>query len=162
MFLLYSISLKEILSLQPTYIHIMKKQIIILASLLMTFSFSCKDENKVTANEKSQMEEVMAIHDEVMPKMGTIGKLIGQIEDKIKETDAPESLMQAREDLRNSNKAMMDWMMSFGDRFDSEEIMKGKTLSEEKQKFLDEEEAKIKELRDQMNTSIKNAEELLK
>ena len=39
--------------------------------------------------------------------------------------------------------------------------MNGKALSDEKQKFLDEEETKAKALRDQMNTSIKNAEALL-
>jgi len=140
----------------------MKKQFLLLASLLLTLSFSCKNENKAVPQEKTQMQEVIAIHDEVMPKMETIGKLIGQIEDKIKATDTPEAFMKARQDLRDSNKAMMDWMMRFGDRFDGEEIMKGKTLSEEKQQLLDEEETKIKALRDQMNTSIKNAEELLK
>lgn len=138
----------------------MKKYLIVLTLLFLTLSFSCKNENK-SLQEKTQMQEVMAIHDEVMPKMGTIGQLIGQLEDKIKETDASESLIKARQDLRDSNKAMMDWMMRFGDRFDAEEIMKGKSLSEEKQKLLDEEEAKIKELRTQMNTSIEKAEALL-
>ncbi|MDX1328353.1 MAG: hypothetical protein R3299_11675, partial [Arenibacter sp.] len=57
--------------------------------------------------------------------------------------------------------SMMDWMKNFGERFDGDEIMKGKSLTEEKQQWLDEEEVKVKALRDQINTSIKNAEDLL-
>jgi predicted transcriptional regulator len=104
----------------------------------------------------------MAVHDEVMPKMGTIGKLIGQLEDKIKETDNPEVLIEARTALREANKAMMDWMKGFGDSFEGDEIMKGKALTEEKQKILDLEEKKVEALRDQINNSIKNAEEVLR
>ena len=55
-----------------------------------------------------------------------------------------------------------EWMKGFGDRFESDEIMKGKKLTKEKQRFLDEEEVKVKALRDKMNTSIENAEALLK
>ncbi|PKQ44676.1 hypothetical protein [Confluentibacter flavum] len=123
---------------------------------------SCKNENKASTNEKSQMQEVLAVHDEVMPKMGTIGNLISQIDKKIKDTDSTEVLVNANQNLKDSHKAMMDWMKGFGERFDSDEILKGKALTDEKQTFLDEEEAKIKALRDKMNSSIKNAQELLK
>ncbi|WP_100610243.1 hypothetical protein [Confluentibacter lentus] len=132
------------------------------ALFLLFIAISCKNENKATANEKSQMQEVLAIHDEVMPKMGMIGNLISQIDEKIKETDSTEALINASQDLKDSHKAMMDWMKGFGERFDSDEILKGKALTDEKQMFLDEEEAKIKTLRDKMNSSIKNAQDLLK
>lgn len=137
----------------------MKKYILFFASILLTITLSCKDNQK--NDSPTQMQQVMAVHDEVMPKMSTIGKLIGQIEDKIKEEGTSEALENARQDLRDSNKAMMDWMKGFGDKFDSEEIMKGKSLSEEKQRFLDEEEVKVNALRDKMNASIKNAEALI-
>ena len=133
----------------------MKKHILLFATLLLTITFySCKENPK--SDTPTQMQEVMAVHDEVMPKMGTIGKLISQLDAKIKETDSTDVLVKARQDLRDGNKAMMDWMMNFGNRFDTDEIMKGKALTEEKQKWLDEEEIKVKALRDQMNTSIKN------
>ncbi|MDX1364592.1 hypothetical protein [Arenibacter latericius] len=108
------------------------------------------------------MKEVIAIHDEVMPKMGTIGSLISELDAKIEKSDSTESYTKARQDLKDAHKSMMDWMRNFGDRFDGDEIMKGKTLTEEKQKWLDEEEVKVNTLRDQINSSIKNAEELLK
>lgn len=137
------------------------KFIITLLLILFTTT-NCKNENKELPKEKSQMQEVLAVHDEVMPKMGKIGNLITQIDEKIKETDSTEVLLNANQDLKDSHKAMMDWMKGFGERFDSDEILKGKALTDEKQKYLDEEEAKVKALRDKMNSSIKNAEDLLK
>ena len=137
----------------------MKKYILIVSALFVTVLFSCKESTK--AETPTQMQQVIAVHDEVMPKMGHIGKLIAQLEDKIEETDTPEAYMQARKDLREANIAMMDWMKTFGDSFDGEEIMKGKALSEEKQNVLNQQEAAVKVLRDQINTSIENAENLL-
>ena len=46
-----------------------KKKLILMLSVLIAVAYSCKDQN----NDNSQMKNVMAIHDEVMPKMGTIG-----------------------------------------------------------------------------------------
>ena len=52
-------------------------------------------------------------------------------------------------------------MQGFGNRFDSEEILNGKTLSEEKKQWLNEEEEKVKIVKEKINTSITNAEALL-
>jgi hypothetical protein len=56
---------------------------------------------------------------------------------------------------------MMDWMQGIGKRFDADEIMKGKALTEEKQKWLDEEEEKVNAVKEKINSSIANAEALL-
>ncbi|QWX83292.1 hypothetical protein H0I23_12630 [Cellulophaga sp. HaHaR_3_176] len=138
----------------------MKKITLLISFALLTLTFSCKEKPK--NEEPSQMLQVMAVHDEVMPKMSTIGKLIGQIDDKINKEGSSEALVNAKQELKDSNKAMMDWMRGFGDRFDTDEIMKGKALTDEKKKFLDEEEIKVNALRDKMNSSIQNAEAILK
>ncbi|PXX31541.1 hypothetical protein C7972_101378 [Arenibacter sp. ARW7G5Y1] len=127
-------------------------------SVLIAVAYSCKDQN----NDNSQMKNVMAIHDEVMPKMGTIGKLVSQLDEKITNDASSDDYVAAREELKVAHKAMMDWMKGFGDRFDGDEILNGKALTEEKQKWLDEEESKVKALKDQINSSIGQAEELLK
>ncbi|MDP5231307.1 MAG: hypothetical protein NWQ38_13020 [Cellulophaga sp.] len=137
----------------------MKKYILIASALFITVLFSCKETPKTEA--PTQMQHVIAVHDEVMPKMGTMGKLIAQLEEKINETETPEAYEKARKDLREANKAMMDWMKGFGDSFDGDEIMKGKALTEAKQKVLDEQEKAVEALRDQINSSIENAEKLL-
>ena len=107
------------------------------------------------------MKDVMAVHDEVMPKMGTISQLVSELDEKITNDTSSNDYVAAKEELKAAHKAMMDWMKSFGDRFDGDEILNGRALTEEKQKWLDEEEAKVKALKEQINSSIKQAQDLL-
>ena len=107
------------------------------------------------------MEEVMAIHDEVMPKMGKIGSLVAALRKKIDADQGSAIDKKAMEDLQDAHKTMMDWMQGFGDKFDSDEILNGKTLTLAKLKSLDEEEKKVKIVKEKINTSIAKAEALL-
>ncbi|MER3319747.1 MAG: hypothetical protein RIB79_15750 [Allomuricauda sp.] len=138
----------------------MKKLFSILICTVFFLSFSCK-EGKKAPEGSSQMEEVMAIHDEVMPKMGTIGKLVGDLKAKVDTTEMGQKYEVAMKDLQDANTAMMDWMKDFGDRFNHEEILEGKELTEEKQQWLNEEEEKVKEVKEKINGSIARAEALL-
>ncbi len=133
------------------------------ASIILSFFvvlLSCKTEPKKD-EIPSKMEEVMSVHDEVMPKMGTISKLIGALKPRVDSTDVGKENLKAIRNLQDAHKSMMDWMRDFGERFDYEEIMKGKALSEEKKVWLMEEEIKVNELREKINTSIANAERVL-
>ncbi|MFK7811140.1 MAG: hypothetical protein AB8B59_01525 [Maribacter sp.] len=138
----------------------MKKYILVLASVIFVLSLSCKEEKKESP-ESNQMEQVMNIHDEVMPKMGKIGSLVSQLRKKIDSDQGGAEEKKAMEDLQDANKSMMDWMQGFGNRFDSDEIMNGKTLTEEKKQWLNEEEEKVNLVKEKINTSIANAEALL-
>lgn len=138
----------------------MKKILSILACSILLFTFSCKEEKK-TPEGPTQMEQVMAIHDEVMPKMGKLGKLVGQLKSKVDTTKVGKQYETAMRDLQSAHKSMMDWMKDFGDRFDPDEILNGKELTEQKQRWLDEEEEKVKALKEQINGSIERAEALL-
>jgi hypothetical protein len=124
------------------------------------FVLSCKQEKKVEEGS-TQMEEVMTIHDEVMPKMGTLSKLVAELKTKVDTTAAGKEYEVAMKDLQEANKSMMDWMKGFGDRFDSDEILDGKELTPKKQEWLNEEEEKVIALKEQINASIENAEKLL-
>ena len=124
------------------------------------FVFSCKEVKKVNEGP-SQMEQVMAVHDEVMPKMGTLAKYTAELKAKVDTTEMGQQYEAAMKDLQNANKSMMDWMMGFGDRFDSDEILNGKALSAQKQEWLNEEQEKVEALREQINTSLEKAETLL-
>ena len=103
----------------------------------------------------------MAVHDEVMPKMGTLAKYTAELKAKVDTTEMGQQYEAAMKDLQNANKSMMDWMMGFGDRFDSEEILNGKALSAQKREWLNEEQEKVEALREQINTSLEKAETLL-
>ncbi|MDC6364249.1 MULTISPECIES: hypothetical protein [Flavobacteriaceae] len=127
---------------------------------LAILTISCKEEKKAPEGP-TQMEQVMAVHDEVMPKMGTLGKLVGELKEKVDTTEVGQQYEKAMKDLQKANRAMMNWMKNFGDRFDSDEILYGKELSEQKQQWLNEEEEKVNALKEQINGSIERAEALL-
>lgn len=138
----------------------MKKIYVLLILVCCITLFSCKQEKKEEGT--TQMQEVMAIHDEVMPKMGKIGRLVGQLKPMVDSLgmDSPEG--KVMRNLQDANKAMMDWMQGIGKRFDADEIMKGKALTDEKQLWLNEEEEKVKAVKQKINSSIADAEALLK
>ena len=136
----------------------MKNFILLSISCFLIF-ISCKEEKKEEG--PTQMEQVMAIHDEVMPKTGELGKLVSQLKPIADSLGTESQEAKAMKDLQEAHKAMMDWMQNFGDRFEPEEILEGEALSEEKQQWLDEEELAIKEVKEKINSSINNAEALL-
>lgn len=121
----------------------------------------CKEDKKPERPSADRMEEVMAIHDEVMPKMGTIGKLVAELKPRVDSTATGQQFGRAMKNLQEAHESMMQWMQGFGNRFDSKEIMEGKELSEEKLQWLDEEEEKVREVQEKINASIEEAEALL-
>jgi hypothetical protein len=142
------------------------KKIVILLSLITSLAVSCKGEpSKLNTETKVinpyTMEGVMAVHDEVMPKMGRIAKLSSALKPLADASpEGPEA--KAIEDLKVAHEAMMTWMKEIGDTFTHEEIMKGAALSDEKKEALRIEADKIAEVKDLMLKSIANAEDLLK
>ena len=106
------------------------KNILYIATIAIFISFTSCKESKETETETSKMSEVMAIHDEVMPKMGTLGKLVGQLKPMADSLGVESVEFKAMKDLQEANRSMMDWMQGFGDRFDADEILNGKDLSD--------------------------------
>ncbi len=138
----------------------MKNILLVLISISLFSAISCKEDEKV--EKKSQMEKVIAVHDEAMSKLGHLGKLVSQLK-PMADSLGPESVeAKAIKDLQEANKGMMDWMQGFGDRFDFDETMNGKELTKEKQQWLKEEEKKVKKVKVDINSSIERAEALLK
>ena len=117
----------------------------------------CGEEKKAP----TRMEQVIAIHDSVMPEMNTISRLVGRLKPLADSTETGQDYQKAMEDLQEAHTAMMDWMKGFGERFDYAETMEGKALSPEKQEWLKEEEVKVKEMADKVNRSIARARALL-
>lgn len=141
-----------------------KKTLILLFFAIGMVFISCKEEKKTEATpvHNLQMKQVMAIHDEVMPKMGKVGQLVGQLKPLIDTTAQGRQYATAMKDLQAANESMMKWMQDFGDQFDSDEIMNGKELSEQKKLMLNVEEENIKSVKKQIETSIAKAEAILR
>lgn len=121
---------------------------------------SCKEDKKEGAKGPT-MKEVIAVHDEAMPKLKQMGPLVEKLIGMEDSTEMGLKYKAAREDLQAAHKGMMDWMKGFGAKFDSDEILNGKALTEEKQQWLEEEAEYVKAVRDHINNSIANAESLL-
>ena len=137
---------------------------IIFSLLLITFAFSCKNQGeaeKETSESTVQMKEVVAVHDEMMPKMSTIGELTGKLEAEMKLAKKDSIYKDAIADLKEANVAMMDWMRNFGGDFTFEEINKGKALSEEKEQLLDGYEKSVNEMKEKMNSAIEKGRRVL-
>ena len=130
---------------------------ILLLAAIVSFMGSCREDK----TPPTRMEQVMAVHDSVMPEMSTISRLVGKLKPLADSTETGQPYQKAMKDLQEAHTAMMDWMKGFGDRFDHDEIMKGKELSPEKQQWLKEEEVKVKEMADKVKGSISRAKALL-
>ncbi|GAA4274942.1 hypothetical protein U6A24_12515 [Aquimarina gracilis] len=129
---------------------------------LLTFLFiSCNQLSEEEQKFDALMENVISIHDEVMPKMGEISSLIKDLEPKIDTTQTGKSYAKAQQDLKDSYDFMMTWMSDFSEKFPHDEgEMETKDISSQI-KLLKEEEVEVRELRDQINSSIDNAKRLL-
>lgn len=129
--------------------------------LSLLLFFSCQ-ENPKDSEQYAQMSRILAIHDEVMPEMGTISGLIGQLEPKFLADSTLVNYGTSVEELKRANGAMMQWMMDFSEEFTTDEIM-GKThIDAQKQELLDRYEDSANGLKDQMLGAIDKAQEVLK
>ena len=142
------------------------KRVLVLFALIASIAVSCKGETpksntKAKVVDPYTMEGVMAVHDEVMPKMGHMAKLSSALKPLADAApEGPEA--KAIEDLKVAHEAMMTWMKEIGDTFTHEEIMKGAVLSDKKKEALRIEADKIAEVKRLILESIANAEVLLK
>lgn len=133
------------------------KNLFFVLTLFLAFA-SCKEkEAEADTNSPSKMEQVVAVHDELMPKMSEIASMIAKLEANIDSTNVDSVKVKAIADLKMANGSMMTWMKDFGSAFESDEIMNGAALSEEKMNTLATFEKSANELRNQMETAIQNA-----
>jgi len=135
---------------------------LILALFLLLSMIACK-ENKTeeVAKEPTQMEKVIAVHDEMMPKMGDIGQYINKLEAGLDSTSVDSAKVNAIKELKAANRTMMTWMKDFGQAFTGDEIRNGAELSAEKQKELDKFQKSAEDMKSQMLKALEMAEKAL-
>ena len=136
----------------------MRRLLILLISFTFTF-FSCQENPKDTS-EYAQMERILALHDEVMPEMGTISGLMGQLEPIFTADSTLVQYGSAVEDLKMANGAMMQWMMDFSEDFTTDEIMGKTMIDKEKQNLLDRYEESANRLKLQMLGALEQGQNL--
>ncbi|HMQ01198.1 MAG TPA: hypothetical protein PKC24_15565 [Cyclobacteriaceae bacterium] len=145
------------------------KKILMVSSLLIAFSCGEKKQsNPEKTLEETQAEtrdqlyqDVMDVHDEVMPRMGEINRLKRELEEKLSGLLAGdqsqnaaliEKISQKIKDLEAAGNGMMVWMRQFDvlpDSLGHAKVMEG----------LEAEMVKIKKVKDDMLNAISNAKE---
>lgn len=129
-------------------------------AILIIFTFVLSYSNY--GQEPSKMKQVISHHDEVMNKMPHLVRLVNKLQPLAKAHKEDARYQSAIDSLKKSNKSMAKWMQGFGERFTADEMIKGKKLNSLKMTLLLEEEEKIKALHRNINSSISQAEKLLK
>ncbi|MRI01929.1 hypothetical protein GH721_15405 [Kriegella sp. EG-1] len=114
------------------------------------------------AQETAEMTEVIEMHDVVMAKMPKLVKLINKLQTAAQKSDEDAEYNAAILELKAENKTMQKWMEDLGKRFDTDELMKGKKLTSQKQEWLNEAMATIKILDKDVESSFIKVEALLK
>ena len=123
---------------------------LLISIFIITSLISCR-ENHSNPEVQTLYDEVMFIHDEVMPEMGTIHRLKKQI----RKLDTQDSISFALiKQLDEADESMMSWMAQFKTDKDASD--------EEKMAYLNEEKAKISEVSRLMKQSIEDANTFLK
>lgn len=157
----------------------MKGRIFILLCFV-SFAMSCKQESKTAEQNNASgsdhehlasgmdnsqpplFNDIMKVHDEVMPKMKDIEDLKENLRMKIDtlELNVPNAkytkdYKYALAELNRADDMMTDWMHNFKDGYDSVQAAAGKN------EFLEMERAKIESVKIKMETAIKIASQTL-
>jgi hypothetical protein len=136
-------------------------RIFILAGISVLFLFSCKPSDKATeagTDPKVLEEQVMAIHDEVMPKLSDIQDLSSQLrkiraeipENTQGKVVTPEGMDDIMESLKLADQSMWDWMDQYSKQRDS-------IPADQLIPFLNRQMELVKTVETNVNTSITNA-----
>ena len=121
---------------------------------------SSTGEQDCTSDEclkKQSYDNVIAVHDEVMPKMSYISELKGQIEERMNATDDSVVVAAWQELMVNldvADEAMWVWMRQFNSDFEGVAL-------DEALGYLKSEQDKIDEVARKINEAINEAEENL-
>ncbi|WP_339608636.1 hypothetical protein [uncultured Roseivirga sp.] len=133
----------------------MKKAISLLVIVLFVFACAKKEDKFETLKT-----EVFAIHDEVMPKMGELMTLKKKVLEKVASGTNPDELRDAALNLEKAQEGMMKWMNEWS--ANSTPHVNNESTEEEKMTFINAEIERVKKVKEDINSSIAEAKEILK
>lgn len=121
--------------------------------LLMVLAFSaCNTEQ---SSEEQRWDEMMAIHDEVMPKMGDLNRLSRDIRAQLDTVPPVDTLLKLQQldlliRLGKAEEGMMLWM----NELEVLDDLRAAKSHQEIMRYLETEKQRISTVRDSMNASI--------
>lgn len=120
--------------------------------LVVLISIQCKDKSPQDAELDKLFDEVMTIHDDVMPKTATIHRLKKKLKNEIQD-DNQAAVNTVISQLDIADEGMMQWMANF-------KKPKNKSFEEAKS-YLNGEKVKITKVKKDILSAIAVAEELI-
>lgn len=138
-------------------IKYMRMHYVLTAILLLGIMHSCKEATKEEKELDKMYDEVMLIHDEVMPEMSTINRLSRSLKadvDEITDLSEKDAYLNMIKELQVADDGMMDWMSKFK-KPKLDDIEKAKAY------YLEQKEA-ITDVKYKMETSIEKARKMVK
>lgn len=135
------------------YWYICSKYLNMCITLFLLISFFCSCNEKQKAAEPAQnplYEEVMAIHDQVMPEMTTIHNLKKDLK-ALEKPETKDIILAQVKGLNDADEAMMTWMAAF-------KVPEDKTQDEA---YLLLEKEKIKQVSVLMYASMESAKKMI-
>ena len=117
--------------------------------------FSCKHSSN--PERQAIYDQVMEIHDEVMPEMSTINKLERQLKRKLETMESQDSIIMVKgtvKRLGEAGESMMDWMHQL-------DIPGSNVSDEEAIAYLKEEKLKISSVSSRMKTAIQSGKAIM-
>ena len=134
-------------------IHYMKNLTLLTAIILLAACGPSKKEELQTLKS-----EVMAIHDEVMPKMGELRRTRKDLllqADSLMETNPERAAMltTVADEIGNANEGMMQWMRAYEPEFEG--------TDEEIKQYLEDQKVAIQKVKDDMNGSLQKGKGVL-
>ncbi|MCB0845689.1 MAG: hypothetical protein KDE26_20705 [Bacteroidetes bacterium] len=130
-------------------------------TVLIGLVVACQSETNKEPNAAQLAEEVMAIHDEVMPKMSQIFYLKDSLNKYMNHWDSlgenPEKITQFKEAVRaleQGDKMMMNWMRGY-------KMPKEGDNSPETIGYLQMEKEKVEKMRDTIHSALEKTQQLL-
>jgi C4-type Zn-finger protein len=130
------------------------KKTLALLTLFLVFACVKKDNGEALVNE------VLNIHDEVMPKIGEVMSLRKKVLDKVEGSTNPDELRDIALSLEEAQQGMMLWMNDWSKN--SAPFIKNEATEEEKMNYLNAEKERVTKVKEDINNSIAKAKEALK
>lgn len=123
-----------------------------------------QEENQIPDEEVAEKElndEVMAIHDEVMPRMDELMRLKGKLQakvDSIRTSEGDTTFISTLREriiaIRKADSAMMTWMRQF-------KVVDDSVNHEQRMEYLSNEREKIITVREMMTQAIDSAQQFI-
>lgn len=134
-------------------IHYMKNLTLLTVIIFLAACGPSKKEELQTLKS-----EVMAIHDEVMPKMGELRRTRKDLllqADSLMETNPERAAMltTVADEIGDANESMMQWMRAYEPEFEG--------TDEEIKQYLEDQKVAIQQVKDDMNGSLQKGKEVL-